>query len=478
MQKTMKVIVIGDPRINRTESEVQEGVQTYLRMSNGCFEVVQPMKEDLMSRILSPKNLNHAYKQVMRNYGASGVDQMECEALLPYLRKHKDELIESLYTGKYKPNPVRRVEIPKNNGKNRLLGIPTVVDRLIQQSISQVLSSIYECQFSDSSYGFRPKRSAHDALLAVCDHVTDGYRYAVGLDLERFFDTVDHSRLLEILSRTIKDGRLISLIHKYLRSGVMVGSNYEPSVEGTPQGGPLSPLLSNILLNELDKELERRGHCFVRYADDSLILCKSKRSAQRVKESITKFVEHKLHLKVNCEKTEVGYIRGMKYLGYSFYVTRGKCRLCLHSKTYSKFKRKIKTLTKRSNGMGYDRRKLILHQTIRGWMEYFKYADMKTRMLETDEWFRRRLRMCIWKCWKRVKTRFSNLQKCGIGKNQAWQWANTRKGYWRIADSPILHRAISTDNLKHSGYPSLYHYYQRLHIDCETAVCRTARAVV
>jgi len=478
MHKTLKDIINGDPRRNRTESEREEGVQTYLMMKDGRFEAMQPKRTDLMSVILSPENLNKAYKRVVSNQGAGGIDKMDCKGLLPYLREHKDELLESIMTGGYKPNPVRRVEIPKDKGKKRLLGIPTVVDRLIQQAISQVLSPVYERQFSNNSFGFRPKRSAHKALLAVCRHVNDGYRYAVGIDLERFFDTVNHSLLLEILSRTISDERVISLIHKYLKSGVMIDQNYEPSEEGTPQGGPLSPLLSNIMLNELDKELARRGHRFVRYADDSLILFKSKRSAERVRESITKFVEKKLHLKVNREKTEVGYVRGMKYLGYSFYVYQGKCRLSLHSKTYAKFKRKVKTLTKRSNGMGYKQRKLILHQTIRGWMEYFKYAEMKQRILETDKWFRRRLRMCIWKCWKRIKTRFENLQRCGIEKNQSWQWANTRKSFWRTADSPILHVAISTENLRRSGYPSLYHYYQQLHIDCETAVCGTARTVV
>lgn len=478
MQKTKENIALGDSQRDRTESEWYEGVQTYLKMNGGSFEAVQLIKSDLMSLILSPANLNKAYQQVVKNQGAGGVDKMDCASQLPYLRKHKDELLESIRMGKYNPNPVRRVELPKDNGGKRQLGIPTVVDRLIQQAISQVLSTIYERHFSASSFGFRPKRSAHTALLAVSRHVTAGYRYAVGLDLERFFDTVPHSRLLEILSRRIKDGRVISLIDKYLRSGVMLGSKYEPSEEGTPQGGPLSPLLSNIMLDELDKELERRGHRFVRSADDSLILCRSKRAAERVSASITRYVEEKLHLKVNREKTKVGYIWGMKYLGYSFYVTRGKCRLCLHPKTYARLTRKVKMLTRRSNGMGYERRKLVLHQAIRGWMEYFKYADMKQRLLETDEWLRRRLRMCIWKCWKRVKTRFENLQRCGIAKHQAWQWANTRKGYWRIADSPILERAISTEKLKRSGYPSLYHYYQQLHVDCETAVCRTARSVV
>lgn len=466
------------PQKNRTESEGYEGVQTYMDMKDGSLIAVQPSKEDLMSQILSPANLNRAYLQVVRNKGVGGVDKMDCKQLVPYLHQHKEELIESIRIGKYKPNPVRRVEIPKDNGKKRLLGIPTVVDRLIQQAIAQVLSPIYERQFSQGSFGFRPKRSAHGALLQVCRYASEGYKYAVGIDLARFFDTVNHSFLLRILSRTIKDGRVISLIHKYLTSGVMIGKHYEPSMEGTPQGGPLSPLLSNIMLNELDKELERRGHRFVRYADDSMILCKSKRSAERVCSSITEFVEKELHLTVNREKTEVGYIRGMKYLGHSFYFTKGKCRLCVHKKTKDKFKRKVKSLTGRNNGMGYAQRKEVLWQTFRGWLEYFKYADMKTMLKPLGQWYRRRLRMCIWKCWKKVKTRYANLQKCGIPRGKAWEWANTRKGYWHISDSYILARALRNELLMQAGYPLLEPLYETMHIDCETAVCGTACTVV
>lgn len=479
MHKTRVITSTLDcPQKNRTESEGYEGVQTYMDMKDGSLIAVQPSKEDLMSQILSPANLNRAYLQVVRNKGVGGVDKMGCKQLLPYLHQHKEELIESIRIGKYKPNPVRRVEIPKDNGKKRLLGIPTVVDRLIQQAIAQVLSPIYERQFSQGSFGFRPKRSAHGALLQVCRYASEGYKYAVGIDLARFFDTVNHSFLLRILSRTIKDGRVISLIHKYLTSGVMIGKHYEPSMEGTPQGGPLSPLLSNIMLNELDKELERRGHRFVRYADDSMILCKSKRSAERVCASITEFVENELHLTVNREKTEVGYIRGMKYLGHSFYFTKGKCRLCVHKKTKDKFKRKVKSLTGRSNGMGYARRKEVLWQTFRGWLEYFKYADMKTMLKQLDQWYRRRLRMCIWKCWKKVKTRYANLQKCGIPRGKAWEWANTRKGYWHISDSYILARALRNELLMQAGYPLLEPLYETMHIDCETAVCGTACTVV
>lgn len=419
-------------------------------------------KDELLERILSPANMNIAYKKVVSNGGSAGVDGMSCDELLPYLREHKDALITSLLSGRYRPKAVRRVEIPKDNGKKRLLGIPTVVDRLIQQSIAQVLSPIYERQFSARSYGFRPRRGAHETLKQVRRDVDTGNKYAVSIDLERFFDTVSHSKLIEILSRTIKDGRVISLIHKYLNSGVMIGGSFVPSKEGTPQGGPLSPLLSNVMLNEMDKELERRGHPFVLYADDSLILCKTKRAANRVSSSIITFLEQKLLLKVNREKTKVGYIGRMKYLGYSFYVMRGKCRMCVHPESYAKMKSNLKRLTSRSNGWGYERRKRELAMFIRGWVQYYRLADMKGNLKSIDEWLRRRVRMCIWKCWKRVRTRVNNLVKCGIDKYRAWQWGNSSKKYWRIAKSPILQRAISNDALKRSGYLFLSEYYSKV----------------
>lgn len=343
------------PQRNRSATERYEGVQTFMWTCEDNFAEVPFDKAHLLELILSPDNLNRAYKAVVGNKGSGGIDKMSCEQLLPWFLANKDELTSSLQQGTYRPNPVRRVEIPKDNGKKRLLGIPTVVDRLVQQSINQVLTPIYERQFSKTSYGFRPKRSCHDALRKAQEIVDEGYKYVVDLDLERFFDTVNHSRLIDILSRTITDGRVVSLIHKYLSSGVINQGLFEASEDGTPQGDPLSPLLGNVMLNELDKELERRGHPFVRYADDAMIFCKSKRAAWRVKANITRFIEERLFLKVNREKTVVSYVRGDKVLGYSFYVNKGKCLLTVHSKT--KMKAKLKELTSRSNGWGHERRK-------------------------------------------------------------------------------------------------------------------------
>ena len=289
--------------------------------------------------------------------------------------------------------------------------------------------------------------------------MAEGYKYVVDLDLERFFDTVSHSKLIEILSRTIKDGRVISLIPKYLRSGVINRGLFEVSAEGTPQGGPLSPLLSNIMLGGLDKELERRGLPFVHYADDVLIFCKSKRAARRVRKSITRFIEGKLFLQVNREKTVVSYVRGVKFLGYSFYVMRGQCLLTVHPQSKNKLTSKLKELTSRCNGWGYDIRKQKLKDYIRGWIAYFHLAQIKRLCIETDEWLRRRIRMCIWKSWKNVKTRVANLKKCGTLDWRAYQWENTRLGYWRVANSRLVTSAMSNDMLRKAGYVVLMDCY-------------------
>lgn len=426
---------------------------------NNVTNVDRP-QHGLLEEILSPDNLNKAYRRVKGNKGAGGVDKMETDDLLSYLSSHKEALLESILSGKYRPNPVRRVEIPKDNGKKRLLGIPTVVDRVIQQAITQVLSPIYERQFSETSYGFRPRRSAHQALRKCQEFIDEGYIYAIDMDLEKFFDTVNQSKLVEILSRTIKDGRVISLIHKYLRAGAVVRNRFEETELGVPQGGPLSPLLSNIMLNELDKELERRGHRFVRYADDCVIFCKSKRAAERTLVNIVPFIEGKLFLKVNREKTTVAHIRNIKFLGYTFYVYGGKGRLRVHPNSLAKLKDSLRSLTARSNGWGYEKRKERLKQFITGWVNYFRLADMKRYLEDLDRWLRRRIRMVIWKQWKRIRTRFRILIKLGIPEHKAYQFANTRKGYWRTAKSPILQRSISSDTLNRAGYIFLSNCYQ------------------
>lgn len=448
---------------SRAEPEGYAGGQTFIWITENNLTNTDRPEYGLLEQILSPTNLNQAFKRVRSNRGSGGIDKMEVESLQDYLVMNKDQLIQSILDGSYRPNPVRRVEISKEKG-TRNLGIPTVVDRVIQQAIAQILSPIYEKQFSPNSYGFRPKRNAHQALNKCRNYITDGYKYAVDMDLEKFFDTVNQSKLIEVLSRTVKDGRVVSLIHKYLNAGVVVCDKFEETEMGVQQGSPLSPLLSNIMLNELDKELEKRGHPFVRYADDLVILCKSKRSAERTLANIVPYIENNLFLRVNREKTKAAYIRGIKFLGYSFYVMKGEGRLRVHPKSIAKMKERIRTLTSRSNGWGYARRKKALRQYITGWVNYFKLADMHKLLLRVDEWYRRRLRMIIWKQWKRVRTRWRNLIKLGINKYKAWEWANTRKGYWHISNSFILSRSVTNDRLKHAGYIFFSDYYRSVRV--------------
>jgi len=447
---------------DRAEPEVYAAGQTYIRITENNFTNADQPSYGLLEQILSPTNMNRAYKKVKSNNGGGGIDKMEVESLRDYLVANKDKLIQSILGGTYRPNPVRRVEIPKENGKMRMLGIPTVIDRVIQQAITQILSPIYEKQFSTNSYGFRPKRNAHQALNKCKDHITDGYKYAVDMDLEKFFDTVNQSKLMEVLSRAVQDGRVISLIHKYLKAGVVVRNKFEDTEVGVPQGGPLSPLLSNIMLNELDRELENRGHRFARYADDMVILCKSERSANRTLTNIIPYIEKKLFLKVNREKTVVAYISKIKFLGYTFYVKKEVGRLRLHSKSLAKMKERIKTITSRSNGWGDEKRKEALRQYITGWVNYFKLADMKSLLIRVDEWYRRRLRMVIWKQWKRIRTRVRNLINLGVGKQKAWEHANTRKGYWHTANSPILSLSITNSRLQQAGYIFFSDYFRKV----------------
>jgi len=449
---------------SRAEPEGYAGGQTFMWITENNLTNTDRPAYGLLEQILSPANLNRAYKRVRSNRGSGGIDKMEVESLKGYLVENKDQLLRSILEGRYRPNPVRRVEIPKENGKKRALGIPTVLDRVVQQAIAQVLTPVYEKQFSENSYGFRPGRNAHQALNKCRNYITDGYTYAVDIDLEKFFDTVNQSKLIEALSRTVKEGRVVSLIHKYLNAGVVVRNRFEETERGVPQGGPLSPLLSNIMLNELDKELEKRGHRFVRYADDLVILCKSKRSAERTLANIVPYIEKKLFLKVNREKTKAAYIREIKFLGYSFYVQKGKGHLRVHPRSIAKMKEQVRKLTSRSNGWGYERRKEALRRYITGWVNYFKLADMDKMLQRIDMWYRRRLRMVIWKLWKLIRTRWRNLISLGINKYKAWEWANTRKGYWHIANSYILGCTITNERLVQAGYVFFLDYYRSVRV--------------
>ena len=440
--------------------DAEASIHARITENNGF--IVDLQTDGLLERILHRDNMNNAYRRVKSNKGVGGVDKMSVDGLLPYLKENKGELLEKLRLGKYKPQPVRRVEIPKEEkGKVRKLGIPTVVDRVIQQAISQGLTPIYEPQFSDNSFGFRPNRSAHDALRKCQKYANEGYCHVVDMDLEKFFDTVCQSKLMEVLSRNIKDGRVMSLINKYLNAGVVQHGVFERSDKGVPQGGPLSPLLSNIMLNELDKELEKRGHKFVRYADDCMILCKSRKSAERTKLSITKFIENKLFLKVNKDKTVVAEISEVKFLGYGFYFHSGECRLKLHKKSEAKLKSRLRELLDRNKGISYEARRNGYIQFIRGWLNYFKLADMKGLLGEVDAWIRRRIRAVYWKQWKRIKTRYRMIKRYQIPMRRVHELANCRKGPWRAA--LMLNTILTNKEIANLGYTPMTRYYLQIY---------------
>jgi len=451
---------------------------------------------ELLEKILTRENLNEAYKRVYANKGASGVDGVSVEELHEHLRVHKAEILENIRTRKYKPQPVRRVEIPKEEkGKVRKLGIPTVVDRVIQQAIAQVLTPIYEEQFSNSSYGFRPGRSCemavirsvellndgyewvvdidlerffdtvnHDRVIRSLELLNDGYEWVVDIDLERFFDTVNHDRLMNILHRTVTDGDVLSLIRKFLVSGVMVGDTYEETPVGTPQGGNLSPLLSNVMLNELDKELEARGLNFVRYADDCNIFVRSGKAAERVMKSITDFIERKLGLKVNATKSQIGRPDQIKFLGFGYSIgDDGKYRAIPHKLSVEKLKRKLKSLTSRKWGISLDERLKKLKELIMGWVNYFRMAEMKWILQNIDSRIRMRIRVIIWKQWKVAKKRYSALIKLGISPRAA-RIAHRGNQYQLICKSPTIHTALSNKRLESRGLISLLSHYAKVHL--------------
>ncbi|WP_342471271.1 group II intron reverse transcriptase/maturase [Ureibacillus sp. FSL K6-3587] len=415
----------------------------------------------LLNQILSRENMLQALKRVEQNKGSHGVDMMPVQNLRQHIVENWLSIKEAILKGTYEPMPVRRVEIPKPDGGVRLLGIPTVTDRLIQQAIAQVLSKVYDPTFSENSYGFRPNRSAHDAVKKAKEYIRDGHRWVVDMDLEKFFDKVNHDRLMGTLAKRIQDKPLLKLIRKYLQSGVMINGVVSSTLEGTPQGGPLSPLLSNIVLDELDKELERRGHKFVRYADDCNIYVKSKRAGLRTMASIQRFIEGKLRLKVNEKKSAVDRPWKRKFLGFSFtYHKEPKVRIAKES--LKRMKNKVREITSRKMPYPMEYRIQKLNQYLVGWCGYFALADTKSIFLELDKWIRRRLRMCLWKNWKKPKTKTRNLIQLGVPQWQAYEWGNTRKSYWRISNSPILHRTLGNSYWRNQGLESLEARYENL----------------
>lgn len=422
----------------------------------------------LMEQILSSDNLNRAYLQVVRNKGAEGVDGMKYTELKEHLVKKGEIIKEQLRTRKYKPQPVRRVEIPKPDGGVRNLGVPTVADRFIQQAIAQVLTPIYEEQFHDHSYGFRPSRCAQQAILTALDMMNGGNDWIVNIDLEKFFDTVNHDKLMTIIGRTIKDGDVISIVRKYLVSGIMIDDEYEDSIVGTPQGGNLSPLLANIMLNELDKEMEKRGLEFVRYADDCIIMVGSEMSAKRVMRNISRFMEEKLGLKVNVTKSKVDKPQGLKYLGFGFYYdkTAQQYKAKPHAKSVAKFKKRMKELTCRSWGVSNSYKVEKLNQLIRGWINYFKIGSMKTLCKDMDKHIRYRLRMCIWKQWKTPQNREKNLVNLGIDKNTARRVAYTGQRIAYVCNKGAVNVAINNKRLASFGLVSMLDYYTERCVTC------------
>lgn len=431
------------------------------------MEVTEIMKTDntLLEKMLSDENLGLALAQVRRNKGASGIDGMEVSELKGYLDEHLEEIKESIRNRTYKPQPVKRVEIPKPDGGVRKLGIPAVLDRFVQQAIAQVLVPIYEPKFSDNSFGFRPNRCCEMAIIRALEYMNDGFHWVVDIDLEKFFDTVDHDKLISLVMRDVKNGEIVSLIRKFLVSGIMMDNEYKESVIGVVQGGNISPLLSNVVLNELDKELEARGLRFTRYADDCIILVGSSKAADRVMANVSKFIENKLGLKVNMTKSKISKPNEIRYLGFGFYydASYGQWKAKPHQISVNKLKEKLKKLTNRSWSVSWEHRCTKLRQLIRGWINYYRIGQFKTICQRIDGWIRFRIRMYLWKKWKTVKNREKQLRKLGVNALQAKMWSNTRKSYARCA-STFLQNKVTKELLRRKGLPSMIDQYQLKHI--------------
>lgn len=416
----------------------------------------------LWEQIFNRENLFRALARVEANKGAAGVDGMTVEELRPYLTTHWLAVKADLDAGRYRPSPVKRVEIAKPEGGVRLLGIPTVLDRLIQQAVMQGLTPLFEPQFSDHSYGFRPGRSAHGAVRAAQTYIREGYEWVVDIDLEKFFDRVNHDVLLARVRRKVKDSRVNRLIHLYLISGVLVNGVVMETEEGTPQGGPLSPLLSNILLDDLDKELEKRGHRFVRYADDCNIYVKTQRAGERVLASVRQYLEKRLKLKVNERKSAVDRATKRKFLGFSFFKRKDETLRRVAPEALQHLRTKLRTITRRTTHPSLEEIIQQVNLYTIGWINYFRLADTPSVFKEVDEWLRRRLRQLLWKRWKNPKTRQRNLTALGVSPRTAREASGSGRGPWRLAASPPVQQALSNDFWRNQGLQSISERFQQL----------------
>ena len=420
----------------------------------------------MIKQLTSKKNLNEAYLQVYRNKGAAGVDNVHITELKSILKAHGKQYINQIERETFQVSPILGVEIPKSNGKMRLLGIPTVIDRVFQQALHQVLQPVFEPDFQKHSYGFRPKRNAHQAITQSLKNINSGYQDIVDIDLKSFFDEVEHYILLELIYKKVKCKAMMKLLRSFLRAPILIGGKLQKRRKGVPQGSPLSPLLSNILLNELDKELEKRGHRYVRYADDFSIYVKSKKSAKRVGNSIYKFLRDKLQLPINKEKSGIRKPLTFQVLGFGFVPTykkgeKGKYQLVVKKSKWKEFKAKLKYLTKKTIPASFEERIQRINLLIRGWINYFKLASIQAKLKKLEEWLRNRLRYCIWHDWKKPDRKRKNLIRLGINQGQAYAWSRTRMGGWAVAQSPILRTTITIKRLKLKGYVSLIEYYKR-----------------
>ena len=450
------------------DSAERKGYVRAHRSFNRIWKERDSAEPDILGKILNKDNLNRAYKRVKANKGAPGVDGMTIEEAFQWLKEHNHELTERIRKGHYTPSPVRRVEIPKPDGGVRKLGIPTVIDRIIQQAMSQQLIPIYEPKFSDGSFGYRPGRSAKDAVQRIEEYAEHGYTKAVVLDLSKYFDTLNHELLVNILRRDVKDERVIQMIKRYLRSGVMENGVVDKTEEGSPQGGNLSPLLANVYLNEFDQEFNKRGVPCIRYADDIVLLAKSERASERLLESSTKYLEGTLKLKVNREKSRtvsVFAIRNFKYLGFCFGKSGKGIYVCVHGKSWKKAKDKLRKLTSRSRCGSIVKTMERIKEYMRGWLNYYSMADMKNNVERLNGWLYRRIRMCIWKQWKLPKTRKRKLMGLGMPEWAACEGAYSRKAYWRMANAGVVKRALTKERLINWGFYDLATAYQSMHIN-------------